>query len=86
MEKELLKRLILEYQQQVVQVELNRRDISLSADLNYVLVGIRRAGKSYMLYQQVHELINSGHRAEEILYFNFEDDRLEGMTWRISTK
>ena len=80
MEKELLKRLILEYQQQVVQVELNRRDISLSADLNYVLVGIRRAGKSYMLYQQVHELINSGHRAEEILYFNFEDDRLEGMT------
>ncbi|MBO5182629.1 MAG: ATP-binding protein [Paraprevotella sp.] len=80
MEKELFKRLILEYQQLVVNVELTPRDISLSDNFNYVLVGLRRAGKSYLLYQQVQHLIHQGHSAEEILYFNFEDDRLHGLT------
>lgn len=80
MEKSLLKRLILEYQQLIAKVELVQRDIQLSDDFNYVLVGLRRAGKSYLLYQQVQKLIGKGHSAEEFLYFNFEDDRLSGMT------
>ena len=47
--------------------------------LNYVLVGLRRAGKSYMLYQRIQDMIGQGHSMDEILYFNFEDDRLEKM-------
>ncbi len=45
---------------------------------NYVLVGIRRAGKSYLLYQDIQfrisEKLNS---AEDILYLNFEDERID---------
>ena len=41
---------------------------------------MRRAGKSYLLYQRIHQLLEKGHRMEEICYFNFEDDRLGIMT------
>lgn len=76
----MLKRLIVEYQQQVTKIELTKRDIQLSDKINYVLVGLRRAGKSYLLYQKIQELVDKGHSEEEILYFNFEDDRLVGLT------
>lgn len=75
-----MKRLIVEYQHLVAEVNLIQRDIQLSNDVSYVLVGLRRAGKSYLLYQQVQKLRSEGHSVEEILYFNFEDDRLSGMT------
>ena len=41
-----------------------------------VLVGVRRAGKSFMLYQKMQEMLAGGHRWNEMLYLNFEDDRL----------
>ena len=80
MEKDLLKRLILEYQQLVTHIEFIPRAIVFSAELNYVLVGLRRVGKSYLLYQQVQRLVSKGHAPEEILYINFEDDRLNDFT------
>ncbi|MGN0234377.1 MAG: ATP-binding protein [Bacteroidaceae bacterium] len=80
MEKTLLKQLILEYQQLVCHIQVNERGITLSENMNYVLVGLRRVGKSYMLYQHIQHLISKGHSSEEILYFNFEDDRLGGFT------
>lgn len=42
----------------------------------HVLVGVRRAGKSYMLYQKIQQLLCDGHTWAEMLYLNFEDDRL----------
>lgn len=80
MEKAVAKRLIIEYQQMVADVALTQRDYCLSDGLNHVLVGLRRAGKSYLLYQQVRALIAQGHSIEEMLYFNFEDDRIDGLT------
>ena len=47
---------------------------------NYVLVGLRHVGKSYLMYQRISELIGQGRQVEEILYFNFEDDRIGPMT------
>lgn len=32
------------------------------------------------MYQRIQELLAAGHSEEEILYFNFEDDRLDGIT------
>jgi len=32
------------------------------------------------MYQQIQSLLNDGHQPEEILYFNFEDDRLVNLT------
>jgi predicted AAA+ superfamily ATPase len=41
-----------------------------------VVIGMRRAGKTWFCYQKIKELIVSGIKKEEILYLNFEDDRL----------
>lgn len=45
---------------------------------NYVLVGLRRAGKSTLLYKMVQNLVASGASWEQIIYVNFEDERLTG--------
>ncbi len=41
-----------------------------------VIMGMRRAGKTWFCYQKMAELISKGKKKEEILYINFEDDRL----------
>lgn len=60
----------------VKELSFIRRNVEFEPHSCYVLVGLRRAGKSYMLYQRIHDLLQQGHSIEEILYFNFEDDRL----------
>ena len=76
MEKELVKFLITDYQRIVKDIKLVGRYMPLENALNYVFVGLRRAGKSYLIYQQIQNLLKKGHSIDEILYFNFEDDRL----------
>lgn len=41
-----------------------------------VAVGMRRSGKTYFLFQTVRQLIKTGVQLEQILYVNFEDDRI----------
>lgn len=41
-----------------------------------VAIGMRRTGKTYFLYQHIHQLLNQNTPLESILYINFEDDRL----------
>lgn len=79
MTKDLIKLLISEYQSYVSQVELIPRDVELVDGLNYVFVGLRHAGKSYLMFQRIAQLIKQGHKKEEILYFNFEDDRIDSL-------
>jgi predicted AAA+ superfamily ATPase len=79
MNKELIKGLIAEYQQFVKSVSFVKRAVTLSDNFNYVFVGLRRVGKSYLMYQQIHHLIEIGISPEEILFFNFEDERIAGM-------
>jgi len=76
MNKELIKQLIKKQQQFIKQVELLPRKLNLEEAGNYVFVGIRRAGKSYMLYQHIQSLLKKGHSINEILYINFEDERI----------
>ncbi len=78
--KDLIKDVIVENQRFISLVNFFERDYAFEDALNYVLVGLRRAGKSYLLYQRIHQLLEKGHRMEEICYFNFEDDRLGIMT------
>ena len=78
--KDLIKDIIVENQRFISSVSFHERDYAFEDALNYVLVGLRRAGKSYLLYQRIHQLLEKGHRMEEICYFNFEDDRLGIMT------
>ncbi|MGN0230500.1 MAG: ATP-binding protein [Muribaculaceae bacterium] len=79
MNKDLIKVLIAEYQQYVNGVKFIPRKVDFMDGQNYVLVGLRHAGKSYLMYQRIAELLSQGHVLDEILYFNFEDDRIDSL-------
>lgn len=41
-----------------------------------VAIGMRRAGKTYFIYQKILNILNNHTPLNQILYINFEDDRL----------
>jgi predicted AAA+ superfamily ATPase len=63
-----------------IRLELDQveRDLELPGIANKidVVVGMRRSGKTYFLFQQIRRLLAQGTALEAILYLNFEDDRL----------
>lgn len=79
MDKELVKQIIGENQEFVQTVKFMERPFKFEDAGNYVFLGIRRAGKSYLMYQRIHALLNQGHSIDEILYINFEDERFIGL-------
>lgn len=80
MDKNIIQQILLSQQEFVRKVKLQKRNIALEPNANYVLVGMRRAGKSYMLYQHIQQLLAEGHSVEEILFVNFEDERITDIT------
>lgn len=54
------------------------REITIGDFPRCVLVGVRRSGKSYLLYQKIQELLACGKTWDDMLYLNFEDERLMG--------
>ena len=80
MEKRVIKSLILEKQNEILNIELVERPLQLEETANYVFVGLRRAGKSYLLYQHIQTLIKTKQASiEDILYINFEDERISSV-------
>jgi predicted AAA+ superfamily ATPase len=79
MDKNTIKLLIAEYQRETVNIDLIERSYEIEDMLNYVFVGLRRVGKSYLMFQQIRHLLAKGHSKDEILYFNFEDDRISSL-------
>ena len=85
MEKQLLKSVLKElftdfYEEPLP--EMTRRKVSIpelprSAT---VVVGMRRTGKTFLLYQRMEELLASGISKDQMIHVNFEDDRLLGLT------
>lgn len=80
MQKEVFKRLIKEGQDEIRDIELYGRSFEFEDFGRYVLVGIRQAGKSYMLYQRAKKFLSEGRDIQDIVYINFDDERLLGMT------
>lgn len=77
MDKQIIKNIIIEKQIAIPNYKLVHRDFLFGDKSNYILVGIRRAGKSYLLYQDIQTRLNRGEQsAQDILYINFEDERL----------
>lgn len=77
MDKQIIKTIIGEKQQEIRTVSLLQRADVFDVNANYVLTGIRRAGKSYTLYQDMQSKMASGHfEATDFLYVNFEDERI----------
>ena len=44
-----------------------------------VVTGMRRTGKTYVTYQRMRALVDSGIPIERIVHVNFDDDRLKGL-------
>lgn len=77
MEKRVIKTIIAEKQEEILSVKLIERHIELEDKCNYVFVGLRRSGKSYLMFQHIQSLLKSGKVSiEDILYINFEDERI----------
>ena len=79
-EKETIKEILLENRKEVESQQVVHRNIEKEDFANYVLIGVRRAGKSFMLYQQIQDNLKKGITWDSMLYINFEDERLIGMT------
>lgn len=80
MDKQILKQILRDNQQEIVRHKIEPREVKIDTFPCCVLVGVRRSGKSYMLYQRIQQLLKEGKQWDEILYLNFEDERLENFT------
>ena len=76
MNTDTLASLILDQQQIIKRIQLVPREFNFEDNMDYVLVGLRRAGKSFLLFQRAQELLKKGISLEQIIYINFEDERL----------
>jgi hypothetical protein len=47
------------------------------ANMARVVIGMRRSGKTYLLFQEMQRLMEAGVDRKNMLYLNFEDDRLQ---------
>ena len=80
MDKSVLKRVLLGNQYEIEKINLIKRDYDIDEYERLVLVGIRRAGKSFLLYQKIKDNLKNGIGWDEMLYINFEDERLGEFT------
>ena len=76
----ILKEVILDQLEIIKTAEIIDRNYFFEKNVNYILVGLRRAGKSTLLYKIAKELVANGCDWSQIIYINFEDDRLLGFS------
>ncbi|MBP5671470.1 MAG: ATP-binding protein [Victivallales bacterium] len=76
---EKLKRILLEFQDRPLP-SITRRDavIPVLEGKATVVTGMRRVGKTSLCRQKMRELMDAGLDKTQLLYLNFEDDRLDG--------
>lgn len=55
---------------------LRHYEFAKAENMIKVAIGMRRSGKSFFLYQKINQLLDQGVLKEQILFINFEDDRL----------
>lgn len=81
MDKNIIKSVISSLHKQIRETSLIERPMRFEQNVSYVLVGIRRAGKSYLMIQDIKQRIARDEiQLEDCLYINFEDERLDGLS------
>ena len=73
-----LKQVLLDNQKDVENYQVFPRHYDLDNFPLQVFVGVRRSGKSFLLFQKMQQMLRMGHHWDEMLYVDFEDRRLEG--------
>ena len=74
--KDVIKQCLINKQREVDEAVIVNRPVNFEENGNYVIVGVRHTGKSYLLYQRVRQLQATGMGWDEILFVDFEDERL----------
>ena len=76
--KEIFKRIISEFQQSTFPRVIEREKYFPVYETRKIIsvIGPRRSGKTYFLYQLINELLNKGIDKRKLLYVNFDDSRL----------
>ena len=75
-----LKQIMLDNQKDIERYEIFPRNYDLDSFPLQVFAGVRRSGKSFLLFQKIRQMLSAGHQWSEMLYLDFEDSRLEGFT------
>jgi len=73
--KEIFKRLIVHFWERKIEFVPRELALPLDIDLIVTVVGPRRAGKTYRLFQLASELWEKVQK-QQVVYINFEDERL----------
>ncbi len=76
MNRDTLKQIMIDQKETYLNNTSITRQYLLEENVNYCFVGIRRTGKSYLMYQQIKQLESKGVPLSQIVYVNFEDERL----------
>jgi len=74
--KNIIKKVIVDFQERDLS-HVVKRDVDLPTDSKKIvsLIGVRRCGKTYMLFYLINQL-RKRRASENLIYINFEDDRL----------
>jgi len=83
MDKEVVKRYFLDFHSRALP-NLHEREVFLpgNSDRIQVVIGARRSGKTYLLFNTMKRLIDSGVSKDSIVYINFEHPLLDGITFK----
>ena len=65
-QKEILKEVLLDNRSEVARQKVIPRSFHFEDFGNYVFVGIRRAGKSFLLYQRMLDMLTQGYTWDEM--------------------
>lgn len=72
-----LEKLIDDFHERLIPKPLPRhKSMSWITGKANVVIGMRRSGKTWFCYQKMRELLAQGVKKEQLLYLNFEDERL----------
>ena len=80
MNHEKIREVAQDFRELIQREVITERDYEFEKNANYVLTGLRRAGKSTLLYKKVQNLVAGGVEWNQIMYLNFEDERLNGFS------
>ena len=71
MNHDVLKAVMFDQHEVIRNARIVLRRYTLDPQANYVVTGLRRAGKSTLLYKVAQDLVASGVTWERIVYINF---------------
>jgi len=82
--KNVFKNIIQDFHNQTIPKFVNRNiTIPINSEKIVTLIGSRRAGKTYLMFQLIKEILKTTKK-ENIIYINFEDERLNDENLQLS--